>query len=188
MTDLVRVPAALPDDPVDSIQPLTEAERDAFGFLRAAIETLSGLVEANPSDIHGLARTQLLSQKIKRELDLLIEQIRPHLLDCMGDAKQIDLEGVGRLERKSGVNHSKWDHDDVQHMVRIEARRRCVSEEGELCGVLDAVDRTLDLVWAVVSRGSYKKTGLREQLGISADEVSKVSFGNRQVIITGASK
>jgi hypothetical protein len=187
MTDLQPLPL-LPDDPAEAITPRAGVEADAIGFIRKAIDTLSQLVEQNSDDIEGLARTDLLAMKIKRELDLLIEQIRPHLIRCMGGDKQIDLDGIGRLQRRTGVSYSAWDHDEVWRRLRSRALSAAANSDGEVLIAPDVIDNTIALVRDVITKGSYKATGLRSQLGVDPDEVSSVRFGEQTVIITGGSK
>lgn len=194
MSELVHVPVQLPEDPVAAVEPAGQSQIDAWTFFRGAIDVLSGLVDANPTDVEGLARTQLLVTKAKRELDLLIEQIRPHLLDCMGTDKQIDLEGIGRLQKRTGISYRQWDHDGLRADVRKEARERCLDadpETGELIAVLtpaESVDAVLHLIWDTFGKVTPTAGGVRKQLGHEPDEYSEVRWGDRTVQITGATK
>lgn len=189
MTDLERIPVHLPNDPVDEVVPVGHAESMALHYMTSAIDVMAKLVEANTDDIEGLARTHLLAKQVKRRLDLLIELVRPHLIAAMGTERQLDLDGIGRLERKTGVTRTGWDHDDVRRLIRREAVTRTASEDGEIdVHVMSAIDTALDLVWSVVAKGSYTATGLRQQLGIQPDEVSQTKWGDQTITITGASK
>lgn len=188
MSELERVPL-LPDDPVEAVEPVGD-EIEPIEYMRNAINVLSSLVELNRTDIAGLSRVHLLAQQVKRELDLLIEQVRPYLLDCMGKQKQIDLPGIGRLERKSGVTYRNWNHDDIRKDVRRELLERCaVDEDGAVDeSIRIVVDEVLDVIKRVYGTKAPTSGGVREILRRDPDEYAEVKFGDKQVTITGALK
>lgn len=184
----VQATALIPDDPIEAITPRDGKEHDAVEFMLRAIDVLGDLVEAYPDDTEGLARAQLLAAHVKRRLDMLVGIIQPKLVDSMGDQWQLDLAGIGRLQRRSGTTNSEWDHDEVWRGIRSKAvNDTCVDDNGEIEeATRDAIEHTLTIVRDVIAKGGYKKTGLKNVLGLSADEVSTVKQGDRTVQILGA--
>lgn len=162
--------------------------RDAWDFLQSAITTLYDLVRANPDDTEGLARAQVLAGRMKKEIDLLTDEITPILWDSMGEAKELTIEGFGHVQKRYGSSNTAWQHDEIWRRVKSTLCADITTDDGEITATpYQAIDRAIDLAAETVAKGSYRKGTLKERLGLEPDEVSEVSWGKRSIQITGGS-
>jgi hypothetical protein len=99
-TDRLPAHSTDPDAALDTLL-------DAVGVLYGdALPALAG-------DATALAQGSARVQTLVRHLRALEAEANGMLLDAMGDAHDIDVEGVGRVERYTPKDRPRWDSDGV---------------------------------------------------------------------------
>lgn len=161
-----------------------EHHRAAMQLLREAIAQLDIAVEANPEDVDGLTRALVLSERLRRDFAVLIDNITNHLWDAMPDKTAV-VDGVGLVEKKAATANSRWDHDELWGFIRRAVMERAVDlESGEVrLSAPDAINEVIGEARAMLSPGAWRKTALRDR-GIDPSEVSEEHWGKRTVRVT----
>lgn len=180
-------------DQLPAIPDLDPTFAESFAATRTAIAAIStsllDLVNEHPADVRGVAATQVLIAGLRHDLALLVDEVSGVLWTAMGDEREVIVDGVGLLKKDSGKTYRGWDHEAVWSAIRRQAIA-LQYERGPSYHPTraDVVNKSIDLVREVVTKGSYKTKGLSAYVGLDADEVSVVSWGQRRVVIVGPGK
>lgn len=147
-----------------------------------ALSALEELFDAG--DYQAIAWNLVHLNRLRTELTILYRAVEDALVAIMPE-RELEVDGLPRLERKHGVDRKAWDWDALLSEVRRPIV--CDPETGELRSedVRDAVDRLLDEIRAVApltpSSGARAKA-LRDR-GLDPDEFCTAVAGRDTVRI-----
>lgn len=149
---------------------------------------LSEAVDGADADVQvdRLARRLAELEAAKKEIGLEIDEIAAQLWEVMAD-KEVVVDGVGTLTKRSGKSRKQWDHDYIWGKVGVwaheDAAKRIIPvSTGEVTGV-DPVEAALKVARSVVSQGSYRTTVLADR-GLDPDDVSSYTLGKKSIQIS----
>lgn len=137
---------------------------DEVGRLRFALDELAGMIHEHEG-LDGLAELHLELDAMNATLALLRRDVATRLGDAM-DARRVELDGIGGLERHRRSTRRNWDREDL---VRAVFDSRLVNEAtGEL-----ADETATDKLRHVFNLGAPRVAALRAR-GIEPDEFCEV--------------
>lgn len=159
------------------------AETDPLAQLRHLVLALddrrAALAEAG--DLHRLAEGLAQLRTINGDLQQLARHVEDNVAALMPD-KQVEIPGVGVIERRRGTDRRKWQSEDL---LRTLIRDELDDGTGELPSPAETLDRVLGVVTAcmpVTGSLGWRVTALRER-GIDPDEWAECTPGRVSVQI-----
>lgn len=136
---------------------------------------------AAAGDLDRLAAGLAAVRKITGDLRDLAAGIETDVAALMPD-KQVEIPGVGVIERRKGTDRRKWQSEDL---LRTLIRDELDDGTGELPSPAETLDRVLGVVTAcmpVTGSLGWRVTALRER-GIDPDEWAECTPGRVSVQI-----
>lgn len=146
---------------------------------RAAAENVESGV-SDVDDVEDLAGLYVMAREARRAASAAEKAVEDRLAECMGDTRQLEVQGVGWVEKKAKIRRTGWRHDDLYREIEKRAEPAVDTDTGEI--VRDAGWVAYDTLkdWA---GPKWRVTALRDA-ELQADEYCREQFDRWEVRVT----
>ncbi len=106
-----------------------EAHKAAMTLLQRAASQLDQLIDANSTDIEGLARAEYMVDAIKKDINSLHTKIKKLMAES-SPAYKFTIDGVGVYQRANAGGKNEWDDNATfRAIIRYYMLANCVDGE-----------------------------------------------------------
>lgn len=146
----------------------TQAVRRAVVVLTE--EVGKAIASEEPGDLAELLTAQRNIERLRADLKLVLDDLSEYAAGLMVARKQ-HVDGIGQIERESGINRSGWDHDRLFAIALARGRDapdRYDVDSGEM--LISEGEAVLREVRAMAAKPGYWKVGEMRDRGLTVDE------------------
>lgn len=130
-------------------------------------------------DLPALARLLVGCRELLLNLGAVADSIEADVAELMGDRRNVEVDGVGYLQRKARYN----DHYESGQLLRLLLEHALADEDGTVDHAMKS--RLMETLTAALSitPSTYWKEGGLEPLGIDLDEYKARTYGRDRIEI-----